>query len=170
MHGCWQTQWERVVTPPRRAPCEWMEVWLICSASESRCLAGLQSSARLFISFFHCRHTLYTHTFGWSALTTLTWFSQYQKQTKMQKPHVTATDQTMQMAGRDSSWWEVRSRRLSKSILILEQRSKSPGLFPKGVCRGKTRLHVLKKIFSQESNLFLQICHRLPKMVCRFVS
>lgn len=56
-------RWEHVVTSPWRAPCEWMEVWLICSASESHGLAGFQSSARLFISFSHSQHSLtHTHT------------------------------------------------------------------------------------------------------------
>lgn len=162
MHGGWQTQWERVVTPPRRAPCEWMEVWLICSASESRWLAVLQSSARLFISFFHCRHTLYTHVWLKCAHNT-TWFSQYQKQTQnAEAPH----------DSHGTNYANARKAEQKTFNIHFDFRAafKVPWAVPKGVCRRKTRRHVLKKIFRQESKLFQQICHRLPKMVCRFVS
>lgn len=109
-HKFWPTHWwwELVVTPPWRAPCEWMEVWLICSASESHGLAGLQPSARLFISFSHSQHSLthtlvrahkHTYPFGVNSPKRTISFDSHNvinlKQTTIQKHHMMATKQNM---------------------------------------------------------------------------
>lgn len=78
-----------------------MEVWLICSASESHKLAGFQSSARLFMTFSYSQHSpTHTHTHIWHKLAHLTIPLDSQsainlKQTKIDRYCVSTTEEIM---------------------------------------------------------------------------
>lgn len=100
--GSKHRQCEHVVGVPWRAPYEWMEVWLICSAPESHRLARLQSPARLFISLCHSQHSLtHTHadTFGMLLATRTISLDSLNainlKQTNIQRHHIITAKQIM---------------------------------------------------------------------------
>ena len=94
-HINWEGRWEHVVAPPWRAPCEWMEVWLICSAPESH---GWQGSSPLlaYSSLSPTANTLsHSHTFGIPSATRTIPLDSHNvinlKQTKIQRHHMMAT-------------------------------------------------------------------------------